>query len=44
MLRFTLRVTRGKDKVKNEHIRGTLKVDRFGHKVRDRSQLSTFSQ
>ena len=33
MLRFSVGVTR-KDKNKNEHIRGTLKVDRFGQKVR----------
>ena len=32
MQRFSLGVTR-KDKIGNEHIRGTLKVGRFGHKV-----------
>ena len=33
MLRFSLGVTR-KDKIRNEFIRGTLKVDRIGQKVR----------
>ena len=33
MLRFSLGVTR-KDKINNEHIRGTLKVYRFGQKGR----------
>ena len=32
-VKVSLRVTR-KDKIRNEHIRGTLKVDRFGQKVR----------
>ena len=33
MLRFSLGVTR-KDKIRNEHIRRTLKVDMLGQKVR----------
>ena len=33
MLRFSLGVTR-KNKIRNEHIRGALKVDRFGKMVR----------
>ena len=34
MLRFSQGVTT-KEKIRNEHIRGTLKVDRFGQKVRE---------
>ena len=33
MLRFAMRVTR-KDKIRNEHIRGTVKVERLGIKMR----------
>ena len=34
MLRFTMRVTR-KDKIRNEYIRGTVKVERLGMKMRE---------
>ena len=34
MLRFTMRVTR-KDKIRNEHIRSTVKVERLGMKMRE---------
>ena len=34
MLRFTMGVTR-KDKIRNEHIRSTLKVQRLGMKMRE---------
>ena len=34
MLRFAIRVTR-KDKVRNEHIRSTVKVERLGMKMRE---------
>ena len=34
MLRFAMRVTR-KDKIRNEYIRGTVKVEQFGMKMRE---------
>ena len=34
MLRFAMRVTR-KDKIRNEHIRSTVKVERLGMKMRE---------
>lgn len=34
MLRFSLRVSR-MDKIRNEYVRGTARVERFGHKVRE---------
>ena len=34
MLRFAMGVTR-KDKIKNEYIRGTVKVERLGMKMRE---------
>ena len=34
MLRFAMRVTR-KDKIRNEHIRNTVKVERLGMKMRE---------
>ena len=34
MLRFAMGVTR-KDKIRNEHIRGTVKVERLGMKMRE---------
>ena len=34
MLRFSMRVTR-KDKIKNEYIRNTVKVERLGMKIRE---------
>ena len=34
MLRFTMGVTR-KDKIRNEHIRSTVKVERLGMKMRE---------
>ena len=35
MLRFAMRVTR-KDKIRNEYIRGTVKVERLKMKMRER--------
>ena len=34
MLRFAMRVTR-KDKIRNEYIRGTVKVEQLGMKMRE---------
>ena len=36
MLRFSMRVTK-KDKIRNKYIRGTVKVERLGMKMRGRA-------